>query len=148
MPRRWLDRVRIALTLIGLAVAAYLTLLHYDSHVPLACSSGGLIDCEAVLASPSSIVLGVPVAVWGLLWFSVALALALLSARTRERGEPPILRGAGLAWALAGTGSVLWLIYQEIAIVGRICVWCSGIHLMVLALLVVHVLLERGQPEG
>lgn len=144
MTHRSYGRLRIALTVIGLAIAAYLTLLHYDSNVPLACGEGSFINCETVLTSSASVVLGVPVAVWGLLWFAVALVLAVPAARTGAGGEPALprpalLRAAGLTWVLLGTATVLWLVYQEIAVVGRICIWCTAIHLLVLALLVVEV---------
>ncbi|HEY5219509.1 MAG TPA: vitamin K epoxide reductase family protein [Gemmatimonadaceae bacterium] len=127
------------LTLIGLLIAGYLTLLHYDSAVPLVCSAGSIIDCETVLGSASSVVLGVPVAAWGVLWFVVALALAVASARTHERGEPATLRAVGLAWVLAGTAGVLWLVYQEIGVIGKICAWCTTVHVVILALLVIQV---------
>jgi uncharacterized membrane protein len=139
MTARSYGRLRVALTVIGLAIAAYLTLLHYVTSVPLVCGRGTVIDCETVLSSPASMVLGVPVAVWGLLWFAVAFALALMWARAADGAEPPYLRVAGLAWTLIGTAVVLWLVYQEIADIGRICIWCTVIHLLVLALLVIEV---------
>lgn len=132
-------RLRVALSAIGLAIAGYLTLLHYDSDVPLVCAGGSVVNCEAVLTSASSVVLGVPVAVYGLLWFAAALVLAVLSARGRDAPPPPALRAPRVAWALVGTMSVLWLIYQEIGVVGKICAWCTAVHVVVLALLVIEV---------
>jgi uncharacterized membrane protein len=144
-PRSY-DRLRLTLTVIGLAIAVYLTLLHYDSSVPLVCGRGSFVDCESVLSSPSSVVLGFPVAVWGLLWFVVALVLALLSARAG--GEPSPLHAAALGWALVGTGTVLWLVYQEIGVIGKICAWCTAIHVLVLALLVVEVRAHGARPAS
>jgi uncharacterized membrane protein len=148
MSLRAYDRLRLALTAIGAGISAYLTLLHYDSHVPLVCSGGPLVNCEQVLTSPSSIVLGVPVAAYGLVWFAVAVALAVRSLRVRGGLEPPRLRAAGLAWTALGTLSVLWLIYQELGVVGKICAWCTAVHLIVIAVLVLQVLsdpLRTGQ---
>jgi uncharacterized membrane protein len=132
----------MTLSAAGLLIAAYLTLLHYDASVPLVCAGGSLVNCEQVLTSPSAFVAGIPVAALGVLWFAVSLALALLSFRVRERGEPSWLRRAGLAWVLVGTASVLWLVYQEVGVVGKLCAWCTAVHLLVLALLVVHVVSE------
>ncbi len=140
MPARRADRLRVALALIGLLIASYLTLLHYVASVPLVCAAGSVVDCETVLHSPSSVVLGVPVAAWGLLWFVVALTLALLAVRGGQ--ETAGLRGVALAWSFAGTGSVLWLVYQEIGVIGRICAWCTAVHVVVLALLAIQVLEE------
>ncbi|MCG6955672.1 MAG: vitamin K epoxide reductase family protein [Gemmatimonadetes bacterium] len=141
-----LGRARVALTAVGLAIAVYLTLLHYVTGVPLVCGRGALVDCETVLQSPSAVVLGLPVALWGLLWFAVALVLALLSARGGGDPEPPRLWGIGFTWTLIGTVAVLRLVYQEIGVIGKICAWCTAVHVLVLALLVVQVQAHR--PRG
>jgi uncharacterized membrane protein len=140
MTRRSYDRLRLVFSAAGLAIAGYLTLLHYDRNVPLVCSGGSLVNCEQVLTSPSAYLFGIPVAVLGIGWFVPALALALLSIRAAGRPEPGWLRSAGLGWALAGTAMVLWLVYQEIGVIGKICAWCSAVHVLVLALLVIQVL--------
>lgn len=139
MTRRRRAAARVTLAALGLAIAGYLTLLHYDASVPLVCARGSFVDCETVLGSSSSVVLGVPVALWGLLWFAVALALAVPSARAGDGDRPAVLRSAGLAWGLVGVAAVLWLVYQEIGVVGRICAWCTAVHVLVLALLVLEV---------
>lgn len=144
MQRRSYDRLRLALTLAGLAIAAYLTLLHYDSNVPLACTRGALVDCETVLGSPSATVMGIPVAVWGLMWFLPQLALVGLSMREPDASRPQWLNTAELGWLLAGTAGVLWLVYQELGVIGMICAWCTGVHVIILALLVIHVV---GDPQ-
>ncbi len=148
MRLRSYDRLRVALSVAGLLIAGYLTLLHYDSNVPLVCSGGPFVNCEQVLTSASAFMLGVPVAVWGLVWFAVALVLARLSSRAGERPEPPWLRAAGFGWVLAGTANVLWLVYQELGVVGKICAWCTAIHVLVLALLVVQVLSDPLRPRA
>lgn len=139
MTRRSYDRVRLLLAVAGFAISGYLTLQHYSSKVRLVCASGSVVNCESVLTSAASMVLGVPVAAWGLLWFAVAAALAVLSLRVASGGEPSVLRNAALAWAFVGAGTVLWLVYQEIGVVGKICLWCSAVHVLVLGLLVVVV---------
>jgi uncharacterized membrane protein len=146
MTRRSADGLRLALTLAGLAISAYLTLLHYDANVPLACSRGALVDCETVLGSPSATVAGVPVAVWGLVWFVPQLAMVAMSLRAGDRPEPAALRRAALLWILGGVVGVLWLVYQEIGVIGKICAWCTGVHVIILALLVVHVVSEPTRP--
>ena len=150
MQLRSYDRLRVGLSAAGLLIAGYLTLLHYDRNVPLVCSGGSVINCEQVLTSPSAFVAGIPVAVLGLCWFAAALALALMSSRARAAGEPAWLRAGGLAWTLVGTGTVLWLVYQEIGVIGKICAWCTAVHVLVLALLVVQVMSDplRARPAA
>jgi uncharacterized membrane protein len=99
-------------------------------------------DCAQVLTSPESVVLGVPVAAYGLLWFAVALVLALGLLR---RPTPGLFR-LNLVWTLIGTATVLYLVAVELLVVGRICIWCTAVHVIVLALLVVQV--TGPQPEA
>ena len=139
MERRGYDRWRLALALAGALISAYLALLHFDAGIPLVCSAGSFVNCERVLTSPSSVVLGVPVAVYGVVWFVVAAALAGASLRAGRAPEPPRLRTAALGWTGAGVASVLWLVYQELGVVGRLCAWCTAVHGLVLALLVLQV---------
>ncbi|HVX39716.1 MAG TPA: vitamin K epoxide reductase family protein [Gemmatimonadaceae bacterium] len=138
MRRRSADRLAIALATVGLLIAAYLTLLHYDSGVRLVCSAGAFVNCETVLTSPSATFAGVPVAVWGLAWFGVALVLAVLLLRDQARDKPNALRLASRAWTAAGVIGVLYLVYQEVGVVGKICAWCTAVHLIVLAMAIVQ----------
>jgi uncharacterized membrane protein len=139
--RRW-DAVRLAACLAGLAISIYLTLLHYFTSVPLACPATGAVDCASVLTSPQAVVLGIPVAAWGLLWFLVASLLAAAALRRGTDGEPAGLRRASLIWALIGAAVVVYLVYAELVLVGRICLWCTAVHILVLFLFVLQVVTD------
>lgn len=39
--------------------------------------------------------------------------------------------------AAAGVGFVLWLISAEVRVLAKYCLWCSGVHLVTTALLIV-----------
>src|SRR5579864_6691470 len=83
--------------LLGLAISAYLAATHYFSaQVPLACATGGIVDCEQVTSSSESMIGPLPVALLGLLWFA-AFMLVLVA----RRGQPnsPLLF-AQLAWSI------------------------------------------------
>jgi len=125
------------LSLTGLGIAAYLTSVHF-AGVPLACSASGVVDCTRVLTSAYSVVPGtaVPVTVPGLLWFGVSLGLALAEVRQPARRS---LRQAHLAWAALGTVTVLYLVGVELIALHTICLWCSGVHLLVVAILLTTV---------
>ncbi len=147
MTRQSWDRLRVILAVLGLLVAGYLTLLHYDTSVPLACSDTGVVDCAAVLSSPYAMLLGLPVALWGVGWFTVALGLGL-GALARARGpEPPALRWAGLLWSVVGGLFVAYLVSSELMI-GKMCLWCTGVHVLVLAILVILVLSDPTRLEA
>jgi uncharacterized membrane protein len=123
--------------LLGLGISAYLTATHYlADQVPLACASGGLINCEQVTTSSQSQVGPLPVAVLGLLWFGIWLGL--LGVRWLRMGDAwP--RVATLSWATGGVLVVFYLVYAELFLIGAVCLWCSAVHLLVMALFVLAV---------
>jgi uncharacterized membrane protein len=117
------------LALGGLLVALYLAAVDvWRGEVPLACPAGGLVNCDVVTSSPPSRVGPVPVVFLGVLWFAVLLALLA--------AEAPLgrLRWLPLAWAFAGLLTVFYLVYAELFVVGAICLWCTVVHALVIAL--------------
>ncbi len=119
------------LSVIGLLVSAYLVATHYFAdQVPLACSTGGVVDCEQVTNSAESMVGPLPVAVLGLVWFGGLLVL-LAARRWRPSGYLLMVQ---LALSIAGLASVFYLVYAELFLIGAICLWCTVIHAIVVAL--------------
>jgi len=90
----WVMGASAILVVIGLADAAYLTVTHFTTTVHLACSGSGTIDCEKVTTSPQAYILGIPVAVLGLVFFVV---YAGLSTPAAWRSPEPLVRYARLA---------------------------------------------------
>jgi len=110
-------RLRAAIAgaaVIGGAIAAYLTVVHWAHSSPI-CSSGG---CETVQHSSYAEVGGVPVAVLGLAAYAAVLASAAL------RGVPAALAGA--TTALAGAAFSSYLLWAQLARIHAICEWCLG----------------------
>lgn len=125
------------LSVVGLAISIYLTVAHFVGVQALACNSNSLVNCEVVTTSAQSSVLGVPVAILGLCYFIVAVPFYSPWAwRSRTR----LIHIIRLAGAIAGMIFVLWLITAELVIIGKICLWCSGVHLITFALFVMTML--------
>jgi uncharacterized membrane protein len=132
----WAAPVCLLLTAIGIGLATYLTIAHYDTHISLVCSAKGAIDCEAVTTSPQSKVFGIPVALLGLAYF-VGMIPWHLPVAWRS-GDPRIKIGR-LLYGLSGIGFVCYLVYAEAVIIKKICLWCTGVHITTLVLFVVTV---------
>lgn len=128
---RWLVPGTLVASLAGLGVSSYLTVAHYTTTALLACPENATVDCEKVTTSPESVILGVPVAVFGLVYF-VAM-LALCSARA-WRSTASAVRLGRLGAAVAGLGFVCYLIYVELFEVDAICLWCTSVHVINLVL--------------
>lgn len=130
----WTPAVGMALSLLGLAVSVYLTVVHYTAPTSLACPQTATIDCAKVTTSPESVIFGIPVPVLGLPFF-VAMAIANLPGLWRRRETTVV--GGRLAVAAVGIIFVLYLLYVELFQVGALCLWCTGVHLIAFALFVV-----------
>jgi uncharacterized membrane protein len=113
MTDRRLRGAILALALVGFGVAAYLTYVHYEGIRPV-CGLGG--DCEKVQTSQWSEVGGVPVALIGLIGYTLILASLFVP------GEAGRLAGAFLA--LVGFAFSAYLTYRELFSIDAICPWC------------------------
>ena len=128
MSRLRSDRLGLVAGLIclaGIGVAGYLTYVHY-AEIDAVCTTGG---CERVQASEYSEVVGVPVALLGLIGYA-AIALSLAA-----RGD--LGRALTAALAIAGFGFSLYLTYLELWVIDAICQWCVASAVLMTALAVV-----------
>ena len=129
--RKWLPITTLALTAAGLAVATYLAVAHYASPAMLFCSANSVVDCEAVTTSPESRVLGIPVAVLGVAFF---LFMAVMNTPAAWRSPSSAVRWLRLGGAGVGVIFVVYLVSAELILIGRICLWCTAVHVITLAL--------------
>jgi uncharacterized membrane protein len=129
-------RLAVALlALVGLGIAAYLTYARY-AHATIVCTTGG---CETVQSSKYAEVLGIPVAVLGLVGYAGILATAF------SPGERARVIGAALA--LGGLVFSVYLVFVQLIAIGAFCVWCLGSDLVMLLLVAATVArLRPGQP--
>jgi uncharacterized membrane protein len=113
-------RVSMAVAGLGLAIAAYLTVVHYAGAEPVCAIAHG---CTTVQKSAYAQLAGVPVALLGMLAYIAIVASLARDARTAT---------AGLAFA--GFGFSAWLTYVEVAELHAICIWCVASALCMTAL--------------
>ena len=124
----------LVLTLLGLGDSIYLAYEHATANATLACSGRGAIDCVKVTTSSYSHLAGMSVAYLGVLFFVAALGLAVF-ALTGPPKVAVMAENARLAAASLGVAIVAYLIWAEVQ-VGAICLWCTGVHAVTLALFV------------
>jgi uncharacterized membrane protein len=103
------NRAMAAVALLGLAVSAYLTWVHYAGIEPV-CT--GISDCERVQTSSYAELAGIPVAVMGV----VGYAALLLSLR-----GPAELTALLAYLAVAFSAYLTW---AELFRIDSICQWC------------------------
>ena len=142
---RWAVASAAILALVGLGISTYLTIAHYIGTQALACSDNGAINCAKVTTSPESVILGIPVAVLGLAFYLAAVPLfSPWSWRSTDR-RVHILR---LVAICTGMVFVLGLIAAELLIIGAICLWCTGVHLVTFGLFVITLTTVTSMLDG
>ena len=122
------------LSIVGVAISTYLTIAHYKGVTFFACPDQGLINCATVTTSAQSKFLGLPVSNLGLAFF---LAMVVINSPWVWRRNSLLLDRIRAASLLSGMGFVLWLIAAELLIIDHICLWCTGVHVVTFALLIV-----------
>jgi uncharacterized membrane protein len=106
----------------GMGVAAYLTYSHYANQ-PIACA--GLSGCQAVENSEYSKLVGIPVAVLGMLFCAGLLALVVARlARLPLTEEWASV--AAFSMTLTGVAFAAYLTYIELFVVEDVCIWCAS----------------------
>ncbi len=124
------------LALLGLLVASYLALFELRISGSLVCPLGG--ECAQVNRSDYVNMLGIPVALVGVIGYSLILALTLAQMTRRQLwGIPigPILIGLGGI----GVAFSLFLTYLEVFVIRSICTWCAASALLMVGILGVSI---------
>jgi len=120
-------RAGVALVaLAGTAVAGYLTYVHYRPDALICTSSGG---CETVQESSYAELVGIPVALLGLLAYVAVLVLVAW--------DTEAARTAVAAIALAGAAFAVYLVALQAFVIDAWCVWCLVNDLLLVPLLAI-----------
>jgi uncharacterized membrane protein len=140
-----LSQLTIALTVIGLLVAIYMTIYAITSNDNMCIGSQ---DCSVVNASRYSKItiagIQIPVAVLGVLGYASILAVLLLQDRIGFLKQNGTLLFFGLA--LTGFLFTLYLIYIEIALIRAYCPFCIASQAAMILIFILAVIRVVRQP--
>ena len=100
--------------LAGIGVAAYLTWVHYDEGA-LVCVAGG--GCETVQQSSYAEIAGLPVALLGLVSYTIVLGLIVW--------DTPYARLGAAALAFVGLAFSVYLLVLQLFVIDAVCIWCA-----------------------
>jgi len=117
------DKFKIIFTfaVLGVLDTAYLTWEHFTNTVP-PCSNNIFIDCGKVLNSQYSVVFGIPLALIGLVHYSLLFVVALFVLRSQKR----IFKYIILIQSLVGFLASIYLMYLQLIVIGSICLYCTA----------------------
>lgn len=116
------------LATFGVGIATYIAIADSGGGSPV-CVAGGH-GCRAVAESSYSHLLGVNVAVFGIVGYVLLLGCALL------RGDGP--RMAGFLLALVGFGYSVYLTYLELLKIEAVCQWCAASAVLITLLFITN----------
>ncbi len=131
----------VALALAGVAVSAAIYGLHRQlaSDVTFGsfCNINAVVNCDVVLTSTYAKLLGIPVAVWGGLYYLVLAAVATVAGRGTRVGASGAAvragrRAAQAALLLACFGLLFsgYMAVVALFVIGAVCLMCSALYVV------------------
>lgn len=138
--------VVFVLCLLGVLLSSILTyihvMVHMDPSYSALCAVGKQLNCETVAASTYSVFMGIPVSIFGVVFYLV-LGLAALNALVERRAVIP---GVTLALALLGALVSIGLFALSSLAIQSFCLLCMGTYLINIALFLLN--LKIAKSEG
>jgi uncharacterized membrane protein len=114
---KWIPIVVLIIAIIGFADATYLTVEHFKNVIP-PCTVGG---CETVLTSSYSQVLGIPVSLFGTVYYFIIMILMIVFLDTKKELA---LRIPSLLSILGGLASLYFIILM-VFVIKEFCQYCA-----------------------
>jgi uncharacterized membrane protein len=140
-PRRWVPWFLTGAAYVGFVISAYLTIVHYRGYVSPCYVVHG---CEQVQTSEYSVILGVPVALVGALFFGLMfyLGIGLLTNATLT------LVRVYKVLAFLGALAIIPLFLLQAIVLKAFCTYCVATEVIMFAMWVVSFFLTAPQLSG
>ena len=132
-------KLMTAFALLGLGASTYSSWVHYriltdPTYVESFCDVNATVSCTAAYSSRFGSFAGVPVAIFGTLFFAFVLGLIAWSVRSAVTREN--LAGYVFASSTMGLATVLYLAYASYFILGVVCLACLTTYIAVIGLFI------------
>jgi uncharacterized membrane protein len=137
----WAVATTFILSLVGLGLSTYLTITHFRP-ADLICTDNGIFNCALVTNSGESRFIGIPVAFLGL---GTYVVMTVLNSPWGWRAKNYWVHVARFVFAIVSMCFVLWLISAELLIIKNLCLYCTGVHIVTFALLIVLTIVSPTQ---
>ena len=128
-----------AFAALGMAAATWSTWVHYQilnsPTYESFCDVNSTLNCTAAYTSRFGAIGGVPVALFGVLFFAGVLVLIALC--SQSKAAAPNLPGYVFAASTIGLAVVLYLAYASYFILHVVCLLCAGTYVAVIGLFLI-----------
>jgi len=129
-----LRRLITLLAVAGLIAAVSSSYMHLqlvgDPAYTSFCDISETVNCTELYQSRYGSVMGMPVALGGVVWFGVVLLLALAEARGPARSRENI-NSYLLVWSTVGLSVVMYMAYASFFVLGTFCILCGVVYVAV-----------------
>ena len=116
---------------IGIADSAYLA-EHEANGTPLICNIQSLSGCNTVASSQYSLLFGIPLAQYGVLFYSILFVLSALELAIFDRLLRRIIQGVSLVGVVAS----LYFTFVQAFVIGAFCIYCLASAFVALSIFV------------
>jgi uncharacterized membrane protein len=142
-----LQLLMLLLTIAGLAVSSYLMWGYTTPGASLAC--GGSQGCETVKNSVYANLMGIPLPVTGLIFYSGLLLLLLAQNQTliSVKGWSPYVALASFGLSFTGVLYSAYLTYIELFVIDAICRWCVMSAIIMVAIFLISIFNLRSNNQ-
>jgi uncharacterized membrane protein len=135
-----IDKVLIVLSFLGAALAFFI-FLNDRYNVSNFCPTNG---CTIVAQSPYSQFFGIPVSIWGVLYYAGVSFLLLFNLK-----KPLNYFGYMLGTVITfGVAFTIYLRYLEFFKIGAVCAWCWGSVFIIIGIVFMFILRIRNVKKG
>lgn len=121
--RKWLPLTFSLVSAVGFTDALFLTLKHYEG-LKIGCI--GFNGCDKVTASAYATIGNIPVALFGLFYYLVILALAItyFVFKNKKKALAGQIFDVMIRLTLVGFLASLWFVYLQLFVIQAICTYC------------------------
>lgn len=138
-----LDRTVYGLALVGILDAAHIA-IQKRGGFEQGCTgfsssalTGSVFDCAAVTGSEAGVFLGVPNAIWGLLFYAAVAALTVATAWNFKE-KRALYKAARTMLVTGGLAYTAYLVYYQVAVLEQLCILCLVSAGIVVLLAILH----------
>ncbi|MCJ2519353.1 MAG: vitamin K epoxide reductase family protein [Candidatus Thermoplasmatota archaeon] len=124
-------RAVLYLTLAGLGLSSYLTAVSFVTADLSYCSPNPFLSCEAVIYSPYSRILGIPVALVSAVGFAALFIVSYMALLSRKKSGTALVSAAAVLSTL-GLAFGAYLTYLELFVIDSLCALCFATFLIII----------------
>src|SRR5687767_9227363 len=130
----------LAFAVLGLAAASYSSFVHYrmltQSGYASLCDINATVSCTDVYESPYGSAFGVPVAIFGVVFFAIVLALVGIAGRAGSAARDNV-PGYVFVMSTLALAFALYLAYASYVVLHKFCIFCAINYVAVIGLFIV-----------